>query len=165
MKKSRFLLLIFLILSACPELFAQSGKVPPFRMILPGGKLFKAQNLPFGKPIILIYFSPDCEDCQKMTSELMDNIDDYLSASIAMITYLSVESVSNFVKKNGLGKFSNIYAGTEGSSLFVKNYYNIEHFPFIVLFNKDGDLIKKYYSNEINLKDLSYRLNRLLIKG
>lgn len=161
MRKSGLLIIILLILSACLRLDAQSGKVPPFRMILPSGKVFKAENLPYGKPIIIIYFSPDCDDCQKVIRELMSKIDDYLSASIAMITYLPLESLSNFVIKNNLGKFSNIYAGTEGNYLFVKNYYDIVHFPFIALYNKNGDLIKKYYSNEINLQDLSSRLNEL----
>lgn len=159
---SKFLLLIFLILTTFQGLFAQSGKVPPFRMVLPSGKIFKAENLPFEKPIIIIYFSPDCEECHKTISELMSKIDDYLSASIVMITYLPVESLSDFITKNNLGKFSNIYTGTEGNYLFVKNYFNIEHFPFIALYNKNGDLIKKYYSNEIRLHDLSSRLNELL---
>jgi hypothetical protein len=35
---------------------AQTGKVPPFRMVLKNGKIYKAENLPFGRPIIIFYF-------------------------------------------------------------------------------------------------------------
>ena len=131
----------------------QSGKVPPFRMLLANGKLFSAENLPIGKPIAIIYFSPDCEECKELTKALIERIDEAKHVSIAMITYQSVENVAGYVKKNNLNKYSNIYAGTEGSSLFVKNYYNIVTFPFMALYSKNGDLIKKYTTKETDLDD------------
>ena len=78
-----------------------------------------------------------------------------------MITYLSVESVKKFYNLNHLDKYSNIYIGTEGNYLLVKEYYNIDQFPFIALYNKDGDLIKKYNNKEIDLSDLSEGLKKL----
>ena len=78
-----------------------------------------------------------------------------------MITYLSVETVRNFVAKNKLGDYSNIYVGTEGNYLFVRNYYGIVQFPFVALYDKYGGLIKKYTSKEISLNDLSYHLKLL----
>ena len=91
-------------------------------------------------------------------SELLSGINDLRNVSIAMITYLSIESVSEFIAKNKLTNYSNIYVGTEGSNLFVKNYYNISLFLFAALYNKNGDLIKKYNSKEISLNDLAERL-------
>jgi hypothetical protein len=140
---------------------AQSGKVPPFRIIQSNGKIFKAEDLPLGKPIIIIYFSPECNDCQILIDKVLAKIGSFKSASIAMITYLSLESVSQFVKKNGLDKYPNIFVGTEGNSIFVMNYYNIIDFPFIALFTKNGDLIKQYHSNDVNVNDLLRRLNNL----
>jgi thiol-disulfide isomerase/thioredoxin len=140
---------------------AQSGKVPPFRMVQKNGKVFKAEDLPIGKPIIIIYFSPDCKDCQSLTDKVIARINDFKSASIAMITYLSLESVSQFVNKNGLDKYPNIYVGTESNSIFVMNYYNIKDFPFIALYTKNGDLVKRYYDKETDVNDLLHRLNSL----
>lgn len=162
MKKKFIIVLTCVLFVLHSEINAQTNKVPSFRMIKSNGKIFKAEYLPFEKPIIIIYFSPDCDDCQKLTSELLARINDFRKVSIAMVTYLSVESVTNFASKNHLQNYSNIYVGTEASSLFVKNYYGIEQFPFVALFNKYGDLIKKYYSKEINLDDLSDRLKKLL---
>ncbi len=153
--------LVCIILLICYPVSAQSGKVPPFRMIQPNNKIFKAENLPFEKPIIIIYFSPDCDDCQQLTKEILSHMGDLKNVSIAMITYLGVDLVSQFVQRNNLKKYSNIYVGTEGNSLFLKTYYNIEHFPFLALYNKNGDLIKKYSSKEIDLKDLLTRLKNL----
>ncbi len=162
MNKYKFLILTCLFFFFCSGIFAQAGKVPPFRMVKSDGKVFRAENLPLGKPIIIIYFSPDCDDCQMFISELLSRINDFRNVSIAMVTYLSVESVSEFVAKNKLTRYTDIYVGTEGSNLFIKNYYNISLFPFAALYNKNGDLIKKYNSKEINLNDLAERVKLVL---
>lgn len=153
--KLKFLILICFLFFISAATFAQTGKVPPFRMVQADGEIFRAENLPFGMPIIIIYFSPDCDDCQLFVSDLLARINDFRKVSIAMITYLPVKRVWDFVVKNKLTSFSNIYVGTESSYMIVKNYYNIEQFPFVTLYNKNGDLIKKYLSKEVNLNDLS----------
>jgi thioredoxin-related protein len=155
-----FCLLVSLLITISQDLYSQIGKLPPFRMIKANGTLFKAQNLPMGKPIIIIYFSPDCEECHKFTQDLLNRIDDYWKASIAMVTYLSVAEVKQFAEKYNLNKYPNIFVGTEGSSLFLRDYYNIQKFPYIVLFNKDGDLIK-IYNSDAALEDLTKSLNAL----
>lgn len=123
--------------------------------------VFRAEDLPYGKPIMIIYFSPDCEECQKLTRELVSRIDEFRTASIAMITYQAIENVEAYERKNNLFNFSNIYAGTEGSSLFVMNYYSVTNFPFLALYTSRGDLVKKYTAAEINLDEVSVKLNSL----
>jgi cytochrome oxidase Cu insertion factor (SCO1/SenC/PrrC family) len=130
-------------------------------MTLHDGKVFKAQNLPLGKPIIIVYFSPECEECHQFMEAMLNQIDDFMGASIAMITYMPLEKVTPYVTANKLDKYPNIYVGTEGNSLFVRNYYNIMQFPFVALYNKDGVLIKKYTTKEIDLNDLISRLKEL----
>ncbi len=161
--KNMYLILLFIsfLLITASQAFSQSGKVPPFQMTLHDGKIFKAQNLPLGKAIIIMYFSPECEECHQFTEEMLKRIDDFQNASIAMITYMPVEKVKPFVSENKLDNYPNIYVGTEGYSLFVRNYYSILQFPFVALYNKDGNLIKKYYSTEVNVNDLINRIKGL----
>ena len=160
-KKLRFLLLISLFSTIWCQTYSQSGKLPPFQMILHNGKFFRAQDLPLEKPIIIIYFSPECEECHKFTEEMTGRYDDFLNASIAIITYMTVEKVKSYVSENKLDIYPNIYIGTEGNSLFVASYYNIRHFPFVALYDKNGNLIKRYYSTEVNVSDLATRLKSL----
>lgn len=159
-RKISFLLLLSWMLFTCSKTWAQSGKIPPFQMMQASGKIFKAQDLPMGKPIVIIYFSPECDHCEKMVKELMKRQADFKKASIAMVTYLPVEKVSKFVNQYALNKHSNIYVGTEGYSFFLKNYYKIMEMPFIALYTKNGDFIKSY-SREIIWKELSDKLNNL----
>lgn len=141
--------------------YSQSGKVPPFRMIMADGKVFKAENLPMGNPILLIYFSPDCEDCHMFINELLTRKNELKNVSIALITYQPVENVSRYVTKNGLYRYANIFVGTEGNSLFLKNYYNIMTFPFVALYNKNGDFIIRYTSKQVSVNDLIKHIKSL----
>ena len=155
-----FSVLAALVLVISQEVYSQSGKIPPFQMMQSNGKVFKAENLPMGKPIIIVYFSPDCDECQKFTEELLKRMDDFKKASIAMVTYLPVGTLPQFISKYNLNIYPNIFIGTEGTSFFLRGYYNITRFPFIALYNMNGDLIKIYVKEE-NLNDLSDQLKNL----
>jgi thiol-disulfide isomerase/thioredoxin len=140
--------------------YSQHNKVPPFQIIQSDSKIFMAGNLPMGKPIIIIYFSPECEDCQQLTKELLNRIKEFNNASIAMITNLSLDKVKQFVTEYHLDKYPNIFPGTEGNSFFVGKYYGIGKLPFMALYNKNGDLIK-IYDKDISIEDLLIHLRDL----
>jgi hypothetical protein len=139
---------------------AQSGKIPPFSMMQSNGKVLKAQNLPMGKPIIIIYFDPDCDHCIKTMKELFSKAELFKKASIAMVTYLPVDKVIEFEKSYSIKKHPNMYVGTEGSTFFVRNYYRIATMPYIALYTKNGDFVKEYRT-EGTLTDLSIQLKSL----
>lgn len=161
MRKLHAFFMMSLMLAASPAIYSQTQKLPPFQMMLHDGKVFRAQNLPLGKHIIIVYFSPECEECHEFTEAMKERIEDLQSASIAMITYMPVEKVKTYVAENRLYIYPNIFTGTEGNSLFMANYFNIKLFPFVALFDKNGILIKKYTSKEVNIDDLIKRLNSL----
>lgn len=149
--------LLFLLPS---EACSQKGKIAPFKIVLADGKTFSAQDLPKGKPVVLIYFSPECEECQKLTETLIKNIDDYWGISFTMVTYLPVESVSQFVVKFNLKKYPNFYVGTEGNSFIVRYYYNVKKFPFVAVYDRNGNLVK-IYNTEAEVKELPSKLKNL----
>lgn len=154
-----YIIVLCLVLSANVE--AQSNKVPPFRMVQSDGKAFMASQLPFEKHILIIYFSPDCEECQKLTHTITGRINDFRNVSIAMITYQPPQLMRDYVKKNNLLVYSNIYVGTEYPNLFVRDYYNIMNFPYMALYDKNGDMVRKYTNKEIDVDDLINRIRAL----
>jgi thioredoxin-related protein len=153
-------LLLSLALTVAINAPAQSAKVPAFKMMLGNGKIFRAQDLPIGKPIIIIYFDPDCDHCEKMIKELQGNTTELSKASIAMVTYVTVNDVVQFEKKFALVKQQNFYVGTEGDTYFLKNYYRLTNMPFLALYTKNGDLVKEY-RNEGAIPDLVNQLKKL----
>ena len=156
---SRFVLLLLLLFVAT-SLFAQSGKVPPFRMVQANGKIFRAQDLPMGKPILLFYFSPECDHCEKVQKAFFKQAGNFQKASVAFITFLPVDKVAKFVNDYRLVKYPNMYAGTEGSTYFVRNYYRVKDLPFVALYTKNGDVVTSF-EKDINLSLLTEKLKQL----
>jgi thioredoxin-related protein len=159
-KKIRLLILLTGLLLVQTIVFAQAGKLPPFAMMQANGKVFKAEDLPMGKPIIIIYFSPDCDHCNKLMKDFIKRQANFKKASIAMVTYLPVDDVRKFVEKYNVSKYPNIHVGSEGNTFFLKNYYQLTQMPFIALYTKNGDLVRSY-TNEDALADLSGKVNNL----
>lgn len=158
--RSRFILVLLLLFVASSFLSAQSAKVPPFQMVQANGKIFRAQYLPMGKPILLIYFSPECDHCEKMLKEFFKQAANFQKASVALITFLPVDKVAKFAKDYSLAKFPNMVAGTEGSTFFVRNYYRIKELPFTALYTKNGDFVTSF-EKEVNLTTLAEKLRQL----
>jgi thioredoxin-related protein len=153
-------LLFCLFFCSSSDVWAQSNKVPPFRMTQSNGKLFNATNLPYGKPILLIYFSPDCDHCQVMMKEWFKMANDFKKASVVMISFLPIDKIAKFEKEFKVNQYSNIIVGTEGLSFFVKNYYRIADMPFAALYDKNGNLITSY-EKDIPLNELANKLKKL----
>jgi thioredoxin-related protein len=155
----RFVLMILFVMTT-HILHAQKGKLPPFKILQANGKVFTAHDLPMGKPILIVYFSPDCDHCEKMLNEFFKQSSGFQKASVAFITYLSVDKVSKFEKEYNLINHPNMYAGTEGNTFFVRNYYKITEMPFAALYSKEGNMILSY-KGEVKLKLLSEKLKDL----
>ena len=155
----RILFLLILLSSTSITISAQQ-KVPAFRMSLSNGKLFHASSLPQGKPIIIIYFSPECDHCHVLMKEWFKQAGNFRKASVAMITFLPLNSVALFEKEYNTRQHSNIITGTEGTAFFVRNYYKVLDLPFVALHDKNGNLITTY-SKDIPLNALAAKLRQL----
>ena len=161
MKRIKILVAAFvLLLFTTSFIHAQQGKLPPFKMMQTNGNIFKVQNLPMGKPILIIYFSPECDHCEEVVKNFFKQAANFQKASVAFITYLPVDKVLKFEKDYNLEKYPNMYSGTEGSTFFVRNYYKIMDVPFVALYTKNGDFVTSY-EKEVDLKVLAEKLKGL----
>ena len=147
---------VSLFLSA--SVFSQS--LPPFKMYRSDKTIFNAAELPKTKPVILIYFDPDCEHCQKLMKELFQKIDAFKKAEIIMVTFKSIEEVAGFEKLHSTQKYTNIIVGTEGVGFYLRNYYGLVTMPFTALYDKEGNL-NYSYRKETPVDDLINRLRKL----
>lgn len=160
MKRSLSFLLLFFCLSCAIPVNAQNGKLPPFKIIKSDAKLYRATELPMGKPILLIYFSPDCDHCKVMMDAFFKRVHDFDKASVVMITYFPLADVNQFVQEHKIYKYPNIITGTEGNSFFLRNYYKMTGVPFAALYDKNGKLICSYMQN-VPLTELAGQLHKL----
>lgn len=135
-------------------------KIPSFRLTMSNGKFFNASELPLGKPVIVVYFSPECDHCQDLMKEWFKKSAEFKKASVVMITFLPISNLALFESEFKTKRHSNTFVGTEGTSFYVRNYYKVTDMPFVALHDKNGNLIITY-SKKIPLKSLSLKLQQL----
>lgn len=143
------------------KLYAQSyDAIPPFKMLMTNGRFFSSSDLPKNKPVILIYFAPECEHCQALMNEFFRNIEAFKTVQIVLVTFKPVQELSPFEKTYETYKYENIKVGTEGTSFFLRKFFRLDTTPFTALYNKDGKLIHSY-KKETPVEDLVDRVKQL----
>jgi thiol-disulfide isomerase/thioredoxin len=50
-----------------------STTLAPFNVTLINNKTLKAYELPKNEPVMLMYFSPECDHCKELTTEIVKN--------------------------------------------------------------------------------------------
>ena len=150
-----------MIAAACCFSQVATAQMPTFQMKLSNGTTFSSSQISKQKPLIIIYFAPDCEHCQILMTELFKKITDFKTAQILNGHFSTVDrSCLRLKKRYQTAKYSNIKVGTEVPVFFFKNKYKLEHTPFTALFSKNGKLIVSY-KEQTPVPDLIKRLKSL----
>lgn len=125
---------------------SHQSNMPSFNLLLADSStIIKSDNIPYGQPIMLLFFSPDCEHCQAETKNLLGNMDALENIRIYFITVDPLEKMRVFNKYYKLSMYRNIVVGRDYNFTMFKNF-DIPTTPVIVLFNK-------------------YKQERVIIKG
>ncbi|HEU5365249.1 MAG TPA: redoxin domain-containing protein [Hanamia sp.] len=146
-KKLKFSYVVIILFYLATYIFSFSGSaqtLPAFKMKLSNGKIFSSSEVSPHKPLIIIYFAPDCEHCQILMNGIFKRINEFKNAEILMATFESDASVAGFVKQYQTAKYPNIKVGIEIPVFFFRKYYQLEHTPFTALFDKKQKLIVSY---------------------
>jgi thioredoxin-related protein len=139
--------------------FSQAS-LPPFKMYRSNKSIFSATELPKNKPVIVIYFDPDCDHCQRLMNDVFKKINNFKKAEIVMVTFKPVEEVAAFEKKYKTHNYSNINVGTEGTSYQLRNYYKLTIMPFTALYDKEQKF-NYSYGQDISVDELIKRLQTI----
>ena len=139
---------------------AMSQSIPSFQMQLTNGKSFSSGSLSPKKPLILIYFAPDCEHCQILMDTIFKKINAFKNSQIVMVTFKPLNEVVDFENHYETHKYQNIKTGTEVPIFFFRKYYQVENTPFTALYDKQGKLIISY-KKETPVDDLIKHLKLL----
>jgi thiol-disulfide isomerase/thioredoxin len=160
-KITRFIILsITCIVLVFHSINTYAQTIPPFRMQLTNGKNFTAQNVSKTKPVIIIYFAPDCDHCRTLIKAVLKKNSDFKRAQIIMVSFEPLSMVISFEKEFDLKKYPNILCGTELPTFYFKNLFNLVHTPFTALYDKRGKLVV-YYKEETPVEDLVLHLKKI----
>ena len=121
-----------------------TSEIPAFKIMQTNGAYLQNKDLPRNKPVVLIYFSPNCDHCIVLMDQLFPKLNEFKKASLLFVTFVDPRELIPFEKKyNTLGQ-SNIFVGSEGLAYTVKNFYRLEKTPFVAVYNKQGKLLASY---------------------
>lgn len=138
-------LFILLFFTGFIELCAQgSDSFPSFGMTLSNGRYFKSSELPKNKPVVLIYFAPDCDHCHTLMNAFFQKADDFQAATVVMITFKPVAELKAFEWSYQTGRYPHVMVGTEGAAQFLRRFYRLQSTPFTALYNKEGKLVTSF---------------------
>lgn len=147
--KKILLFLSLIIVAGCTQ--AQNkpdiSHIPPFKILKPDSTYFTPANLKKNKPVMIIYFSPDCSHCQHMMYEMEPKMKEFGDTQIVMVTFTEftmLKMIKNFVRDFDLAKYHNIIVGTEGHSYVVQRYYQVRTTPYIAIYDRKGKLVKAF---------------------
>jgi thioredoxin-related protein len=147
--KKILLLLSLVIVAGCTQ--AQNkpdiSHIPPFKILRTDSTYFTPANLKKDKPVMIVYFSPDCSHCQHMMYEMKPKMKQFGDTQIVMVTFTEftmLKMIQNFSRDFDLAKYPNIIVGTEGHSYVVQRYYQVRTTPYIAIYDRKGKLVKAF---------------------
>jgi thioredoxin-related protein len=142
-------LLIIYLLSLCgcipelPERHALKGaRLPSFPILFTDSiTRLNTDQLTVGKPLVLIYFGPDCSHCQALTEELIAHISQLKDVRFCFIATASLKEIKHYNEQYQLSKFDNITIGQDYTAHFVK-YFNVVGTPYLAFYDREKRLIQ-----------------------
>jgi len=148
MKKLIFLLFAVIAGFACTQ--AQTQKqvipltIPPYKITTTKDQIRTPADLEKNKPVMIIYFAPDCPHCQKLINDMKPSMAKFKNIQVVMITFTDIRMVKTFENDYGLKAYPNFILGTEGYTYTVQRFYKLQHTPFVAIYGKNGQLVQSF---------------------
>jgi len=147
--KKLLLLLSLIIVAGCTQAQTKPDieHIPHFKILKADSTYFNYTDLKKDKPVMIIYFSPDCSHCQHMMYEMKPKMKKFGDTQIVMVTFTDfnlLKMLKTFNRDFDLEKYPNIIVGTEGHSYVVQKYYQVRTTPYIAVYDRKGNLVKAF---------------------
>ena len=149
-------ILVLICLSACGQ---RGGKynaistIPSFNLLLmDSATVINTNQIQKGAPVVLMYFSPDCEHCQIEIQSLVKNAHLLGDTKIYLFTPAPFDELKAFYKTNNLGQYRNFVVGKDYEYAFYK-HFKAESFPYTVVYDSQRKLVRLYKS-EIEISNI-----------
>jgi thiol-disulfide isomerase/thioredoxin len=149
----RFLIwAIFIFLAAC-RTHEKGNSIPSFSLLLLDSTThLNTSQIKDGAPIVLVYFSPDCEHCQHETESILHAMDSLKDVKFYFITNDDFSRLKVFDKYYKIYKYKNITLCYDYSFSFIRLFKNVAP-PYTVLYDEDRQL-RAVFNNQVKAEDL-----------
>ena len=156
-KTIKYLLLVFLLLVggfliyqvvigyvAKKEAETRIQTLPNVEFVSLTGDLVDLHSFDKTKPLVIIYFHPECEHCQYEAKEIGQNAKAFEHCQLVMITRDdSIQRVNDFISKYNLFEVDNIEILLDNKNQFKKTFGKAL-IPSVYIYDKSQKLKKQY---------------------
>jgi hypothetical protein len=131
----------FLLACGRQEAVPYRSYLPPISMLLMDSNTrIHIKDIPGGRPIVFIYFQPDCIHCQQETAAILKNMNAFKDIRLYLLTPTYRPMLRKFYDHFHLADYKNIEVGVDEGLVFYKHFHSSQ-IPFLAVFGKDKRLI------------------------
>ena len=121
--------------------------VPAFKIFTaPDSTAFTNEELKKNKPVVVMFFNPDCEHCQKETKELLAYKEELKDIQIVMTSALPYKLIKDFYTEYNIASMTNIKMGQDVNYKLGTKYHPTRY-PAIYVYDAAGNLAKVFAGN------------------
>jgi len=126
-----------------PPYQKDSLHIPNFTVLKIDSAYANDRTIPKDKPVIIIYFSPECGHCQITADEFSKRMADMKDFYFVWVSYYPLPEIREFAKKFNLQQFNNIIIGRD-ENYTIPSYFRVKFTPFMAVYDKEHHLIQTY---------------------
>jgi len=123
--------------------FLSNKNIPSFKLMQGDSTWLTNDNIPKDKPVVIIYFSPECGHCQLSAQEINNDIDKVKDAFFIWVSYLPVPEIKQFADKYKLSQYDNFKFGRD-PKYRIPAFYRVRFTPFMAVYNTEGKLMQTF---------------------
>ena len=123
--------------------YLSNKKIPTISLIQGDSSWLTNKDIPKGKPVVIIYFSPECGHCQLTAQEIQNDFDKVKDAFFVWVSYYPVPEIKDFAIKYKLAEYSNFKFGRD-PKYAIPSFYKVKFTPFMAIYNKSGKLVQTF---------------------
>ncbi len=128
-------------------LLAGIQHIPAFKLIaVPDSSQFGNERLKKNQPVIVVFFNPDCEHCQRETKEFLAYKEEMKNIQVLMITTMAFDKIRDFYSEYNFASMPNVMVA-EDENYALRLKYRPTNLPGIFVYTANGTLAKVFAGN------------------
>jgi len=135
------------LLAACKYQKNAGELFPSFDILLADSSThLNTGSVEEGNPLALLYFSPDCEHCQKETEDILQHMDALKQARFFFVTNDPFDRLKVFKGYYKLDQYPNVVLGRDEQFFLLRHFKGILP-PYLVLYDRNKRQRAAYQGN------------------
>lgn len=114
--------------------------------MVPDSAVYSNKNLKKNEALVIIFFNPDCDHCQKETKELLAYKNELKGVQILMVSPAPFGEIKKFYDEYGLASLPDMKVGQD-LNYKLAGIYKVKTYPSIYVYDNRGTLAKAFVGN------------------